>query len=155
MCYNSIILDFKAQISRCCVCLESISPSSFNEENVEEAAKIVIVAKKIGDDSIIASISKIYNEEEDTLIKKCYSHKSCTNSLLYQTSQSSLELYEEHIDPFIDDILSKGYGIPISELNCCLVKVKPNFKFYNNLIKAYIVSKYAGRVSFCNPYRKK
>ena len=90
----------------------------------------------------IASISEIYNDEEGVLLKKSYSHKSCSSSLLYQTSQSSLELYQERIDPIIDGLLSKGYGIPngIPELNACLVEAKPDFRFYNHLIKSFTIS---------------
>ena len=65
-----------------------------------------------------------------------------------------LALYENYVQPLVNDMLSKGYGLTLSDIRDSLSRSWLGIPFHNHKIKSYVQRVFGERISFCQPYRK-
>ena len=95
-----------------------------------------------------------YDKDNKCFIKTCFAHNSCYEKLVKSDKLPLNRLFQENINPIIDDMLSKGYGIQLSDLKDSLLEVTEGTKVHNSYLKKYIIDEYGKRVAFCQPYKK-
>ena len=151
-CHDSFM--YTSESCQCVICKEDLSPSQKNQPSCDQVKKMISIATAAGDESLISALHSCYNTERNTFMKASFCHTSCCNNYITSSKGTVNSFYECYVDPLINDVLSKGYAISLSDINACLSEATTDFKFHNNCIKDYINLKYAERVSYFTPHRR-
>ena len=154
LCIRNLLYEFQCQMSKCFLCHEEISPCKFNEIICEQFEQMLKMATDLKDERLSTVINTCYDVEKKSILIPSVCHLSCFNNYIDTCSDSVSQHYEAFVNSLIDQIISKGYGIQLSDINTRLSNAVPDVKFYNTSIKMYIMSKYGTDVSFCQPHRR-
>ena len=82
-----------------------------------------------------------------------YAHRACYCSFL--SNNASLDdLLDLHLTPVINDIISRQYGLRVSEMREFTLQQIPGFHIRNDKLKRFIEGSFGNRIGFCKPFRK-
>ena len=93
-----------------------------------------------------------FNESQLQFLLPCYIHKTCLRNYL---ENSTINIFEKHLKPMVQDLIKKKYAIALSELRDHITTEYPGVQIYNHKIKQYLISVFGDELSFCKPFNPK
>ena len=152
-CKLIIMNKYENSIAKCVLCQETISRVMTIDVNM--AVCLLAKMRHTNDIERCCRLLNCFDETKNQFITPAYSHKFCLKRYLGIKMLTYIEIYDEHVTPIIEDMLKRGYYLPLSEIRYRLEVIHPNINFQNHHIKDFLEKKFSEKVLFCMPYVKK
>ena len=65
---------------------------------------------------MITDVRCYYDEEKENVLAPCFAHTSCVDKYTENNPKATNENYTMYLKPLIDDMLTRGYGLELSDL---------------------------------------
>ena len=153
-CVEKLLSRYYRNQTVCTLCSETVD-KQYHLLSVEEVKSLLDKSRANRDIELAAKLLGKYNEERGCIISFIYAHSHCKLNYLSSDDPCKIAIYEIHVILLIEDLLSKEYGITLSQIREFVSERVPGVTFYNHMIKNFLLRRFAGQISFCPPYRKK
>jgi hypothetical protein len=152
-CMVVYLQDYIFETTDCLICNHTCRKDRLSSSlDAELVVSILEKARKTGDLQLVGRILLVFDEINIRIINPCFAHSDCVRS--YLSEYSFDQCYHDYVLPLIDDMLIQKCGISMNDIREHLSDKCPELKFYNKLIKKFILENYGEQVTFCEPHRK-
>ena len=152
-CLEKFLARHYRNMTTCIICSETIN-KQYNLLSIDEIKQLLEKSRTNNDLGLSTKILGKYDEEKGIVTSYIYAHSQCRLKYIATGQFSKADIYELYLVPLIEDLLSREYGITLSQIRDFLSQKNPGIQFYNNIIKDFLLKRFSDRISFCPPYRK-
>ena len=132
-CFRAYIIRYEQVIHNCILCMSNVKPLSINQVDDEKMVKLLEYSWQTLDTEITVRLLDYFDENQLKIKQWCYAHGNCIGNYMDNTIKR-LDLYENYVQPLVNDELSKGYGLTLSDIRDSLSRSWPGILFHNHNI---------------------
>ena len=113
-CFRNYLSRYEKMSTICILCSSQISTKPINPININIISKILQYSREDGNTEIANKVLESFDETDDTIKKSCYAHLTCIKNYLDEDIKI-IDLYRNYVQPIVNDVIAKGYGIALSD----------------------------------------
>ena len=113
--------------------MSNAKPLSINQVDSEKMVKLLEYSRQKLDTEITVRLLDYFDENQLKMKQWCYAHRNCIGNCMDNTIKC-LDWYENYVQPLVNDMLSKGYGLTLSDIRDSLSQSWPGILFHNHKI---------------------